>query len=95
MDTENRKAWDVEKVFIERADALRGLAELGVSNAQFALGLMYEIGEGVEQDIDQAVKWYGKAAEQGLVSRTTPASGVAGIGEHAGTPHRLTPCGYI
>ena len=50
MDTENRKARDMEKVFIERADALRGLAESGVSNAQFALGLTYEIGEGVGMD---------------------------------------------
>ena len=32
---------------------------------------------------------------QALVSRTTPASGVMGIGRHAGTPHRLTPCGYV
>ena len=47
---ENRKAWDMEKVFVERADALRGLAESGVLDAQFALGLMYEIGEGVGMD---------------------------------------------
>lgn len=50
METGNKKAWDMEKVFIERADALRGLAESGVSNAQFALGLMYESGVGVEMD---------------------------------------------
>lgn len=29
METGNRKAWDMEKVFIERADALRGLRSWG------------------------------------------------------------------
>ena len=38
METGNRKAWDMEKVFIERVDALRGLAELGVSDASSRWG---------------------------------------------------------
>ncbi|HIG85781.1 MAG TPA: DUF3298 domain-containing protein [Planctomycetes bacterium] len=37
-----------------------------VSRAQFNLGLMYGSGEGVLKDDKEAVKWYRKAANQGL-----------------------------
>jgi len=40
-------------------------AELGDTNAQYNLGLMYAHGDGVPQDYAEAVKWYRKAAEQG------------------------------
>ena len=43
----------------------RPLAEQGVTVAQFELGLMYENGQGVQQDYSEAKKWYRKAAEQG------------------------------
>ena len=33
--------------------------------AQFFLGCLYEDGQGVTQDYDEAVKWYSLAAEQG------------------------------
>ena len=42
----------------------RPLAEQGVAEAQFNLGLMYYDGEGVPQDYAEAVKWYRKAAEE-------------------------------
>ena len=41
------------------------LAEQGNAVAQFNLGLMYRIGDGVPQDDKTAVKWYTLAAEQG------------------------------
>ena len=41
------------------------LAEQGVANAQYSLGLMYDNGRGVPEDDKEAVKWYRKAAEQG------------------------------
>ena len=41
------------------------LAEQGHALAQFALGFMYDSGEGVPQDHAQAAIWYRKAAEQG------------------------------
>ena len=41
------------------------LAEQGNAKAQFVLGLMYHIGQGVRQDYAEAVRWYRKAAEQG------------------------------
>ena len=41
------------------------LAKQGVARAQFALGLLYEVGDGVPQDDKTAVKWYRLAAKQG------------------------------
>ena len=41
------------------------LAEQGDAIAQFSLGVMYERGEGAQQDYGQAVEWYRRAAEQG------------------------------
>ena len=35
-------------------------------DAQFSLGVMYRTGEGVPQDYATAMRWYTKAAEQGL-----------------------------
>jgi TPR repeat protein len=43
----------------------RKAAERGNANAQFNLGLLYYLGEGVEQDEEEAFHWYKKAAEQG------------------------------
>ncbi len=43
----------------------RPLAERGNAKAQFNLGVMYRIGEGVPQDDAEAARWYSKAAEQG------------------------------
>jgi len=42
----------------------RPLAEQGLSQAQYNLGLMYAEGEGVAQDYQEAVRWYRLAAEQ-------------------------------
>ena len=41
------------------------LAEQGDREAQFNIGLMYKMGNGVTQDYAEAVKWHRKAAEQG------------------------------
>jgi TonB family protein len=43
----------------------RPLAEEGNARAQNNLGVMYENGKGVPQNIAEAVKWYRLAAEQG------------------------------
>lgn len=40
-------------------------AEQGNAKAQFAVGALYENGDGVKQDNAQALSWYRKAAEQG------------------------------
>jgi S1-C subfamily serine protease len=43
------------------------LAQSGDIDAQFALGYLYEYGEGVTQSYRQAAYWYGKAADAGDV----------------------------
>lgn len=40
-------------------------AQKGYAEAQTALGRLYDAGEGVARDEDQALAWYGKAAAQG------------------------------
>lgn len=47
------------------ADALGTLAEQGDAAAQCSLGMLYEIGQGVERSPTEAVAWYLKSAEQG------------------------------
>lgn len=41
-------------------------AENGDALAQYNLGVLYDTGDGVPQDHNEAAKWYSKAAEQGL-----------------------------
>ena len=41
------------------------LAKAGHAPAQYYLGLMYEQGDGVEQDHVESARWYTRAAEQG------------------------------
>ena len=41
------------------------LAEQGLAQAQYNIGLMYHNGQGVPQDYKEAAKWYRRAAEQG------------------------------
>ncbi|MBR5893847.1 MAG: sel1 repeat family protein, partial [Bacteroidaceae bacterium] len=53
----------VEKDPTEAVKWYRKAAEQGQVNAQYNLGLCYEIG--VAKDLAEAVKWYRKAAEQG------------------------------
>ena len=43
------------------------LAELGDVEAQYNLGVMYDEGTSVAQDLGKAADWYRRAAEQGFV----------------------------
>lgn len=43
------------------------LAEQGHAGAQFSLGVMYELGNGVPQDDQEALRWYLEAAQRGNV----------------------------
>ena len=52
-------------------DGLKQLATDGSSRAQSCLGVMHHFGNGVSKDDKAAVKWYGKAADQGYAFRTT------------------------
>jgi TPR repeat protein len=47
------------------------LAELGDPEAQYNLGVMFDEGAGVDQDLAAAAIWYRKAAEQGFLDAQT------------------------
>lgn len=51
----------------EEAKMFLKLAEMGIADAQYNLGVCYEQGDGVAQDFKQAVYWYKKAVDQGNV----------------------------
>ncbi|HBN58647.1 MAG TPA: hypothetical protein DD382_05090 [Gammaproteobacteria bacterium] len=40
------------------------LANQGNAQSQYELGLMYELGMGIDKDLDQAFIWYQKSANQ-------------------------------
>jgi uncharacterized protein len=46
----------------------RPLAIQGNVEAQYSLGVMYHIGQGVHQDYAEALTWYRKASEQGFAA---------------------------
>lgn len=47
-------------------DILMPLAELGDPEAQKIIGIMFDYGQGVENDPQQALYWYTRSAEQGI-----------------------------
>ena len=47
-------------------EELRPLAERGEPGAQFTLGFMYDYGQGVQQNTQEAIWWYRNAAEEGI-----------------------------
>lgn len=52
---------DRQKAFV----VLRSAAELGQGHAQFDLARRFESGDGVETNLDEALRWYQKSAAQG------------------------------
>ena len=56
----------MEKDAREAVKWFRKAAEQGYPDAQFALGVAYEEGGGVEQNSVEAFKWFHEAADQGL-----------------------------
>lgn len=61
----NQYAEKLEAYMKMEFDKLVELANSGNSNAQFAMGIRYDEGYGVENDIELAMMWYEKAANQG------------------------------
>ncbi len=51
----------------DNAAAVHALAADGDADAQFVLGTMYRDGQGVAQDYAEALRWWRKAAELGVV----------------------------
>ena len=50
---------------VEKIKELEEAANEGYARAQFNLAMCYEQGKLVEQDLEKAIMWYKKAAEQG------------------------------
>lgn len=59
---------DVAKDMATAVELMRKAADAGYAPAECGLGDMYYEGRGVEKDLDQAVKYYGLALEQGQIS---------------------------
>ena len=59
-------------------EAIKRKAEQGDEVAQFNLGRLYYLGEGVEKDLKEAMKWFRKAAE--WCKARTQAEGEKGRG---------------
>ena len=53
-------------------------AESGTKEALYDLGLLYSIGQGVDQDFVEAHKWFNLAAIRGMKSATIDRAEVAG-----------------
>ena len=49
----------------EKLQELEEAAKEGFARAQFNLAVCYEQGKWVEQDMEKAIEWYKKSAEQG------------------------------
>ena len=55
------------KEFTTALQLFTDLANRGMAEAQINLGMMFESGQGVLQNFDEAIKWYRLAASQGLI----------------------------
>lgn len=55
----------------KRITALRASASHGNPKAQYALGVLYESGQGLKKNSRHAFQWYSKAADQGLPEAQT------------------------
>ena len=62
------------------AEALRLAAEQGNADAQYNLAVMYANGLGVPQDDAEAVRWYRRAADQGMANAQAALGFRYGIG---------------
>lgn len=53
-------------------------AEFGAAEALYDLGLLYSVGQGVDQDFIQAHKWFNLAATRGMKSAQVDRAEIAG-----------------
>jgi TPR repeat protein len=54
-----------QKNYTDTLTLLKPLAQKGHSEAQCIIGNIYHLGLGVDRNIEEAIKWYNKAAKQG------------------------------
>ena len=65
-DLEDGLAAYVKQKYSLALQKFRSAADQGSANAQFCLGVMYGLGQGVAVDPVVALRWYRLAAQQGL-----------------------------
>ena len=56
-----------KKEFVTAHQLFLDLADKGIAEAQINLGMMFESGQGVPQDFNEAIRWYRLAAGQKLI----------------------------
>jgi TPR repeat protein len=64
-DAPDDDARTAQGLLAEAAKSIERAAAAGVPDSQYELGVMYERGVGVPQDVDRAIALYHRAAEQG------------------------------
>ena len=64
LEDKAEELYDDEK-YEQAVDIYRKAADMGGSYAQYSLGFCYQNGQGVEADLEEAMKWYKIAAENG------------------------------
>ena len=57
--------WAMRPMAWESLMRVKAAAEQGNAEAQFLLGLQYKVGDGIDKDRGEAVKWLRKSAESG------------------------------
>jgi len=73
--------------FAQALELLLPLATQGNAVAQYALGLMYNNGEGVTKNYQEAAKWYRLAAKQGSMNAQYALGLIYDNGEGKGHDH--------
>ena len=63
------KALLEEKKYEEAVPFLRKAADQGNAKAMYGLGLLYDLGTGVDKDLEAAAQWYQKALDAGFEPR--------------------------
>lgn len=71
-----------------RPQEIRARAEEGHADDQFSLGRLYEAGNGVARDVEEAVRWYRLAAEQGHAGAQSALGNLYTLGEGVPVDHR-------
>jgi hypothetical protein len=66
--------------YVQRANLDREKAEKGDPEAQYALGIDYEYGLGVQQDLSQSAKWYRSAADDGYLQAQSSLGEMYAVG---------------
>ena len=61
----SKRQEDIDVNVLFHVETMMVLAEMGVADAEFQIGTMYNLGQGLSQDKSAAVDWYRKAAVQG------------------------------